>query len=53
MSGFEKFKEQLPNKETFYSLLISKQLVKKNINMFLMFGTNLKLKRQKMITIYI
>ena len=39
MSSFEKFKEQLPNKETFYSLL--------------MFGTNLKLKRQKMITIYI
>ena len=42
MSDFEKFKEQLPNKEKFYSSLIGKKLVTEEINMFLMFGTNLK-----------
>ena len=38
----EKFKEQLPSKEKFYSLLTGKKLVIQNMNMFLKFGTNLK-----------
>ena len=42
MSDFEKFKEQLPNKEKFYSSLTGKKLVTKNMNLFLRFGTNLK-----------
>ena len=42
MSGFEKFKEQLPNKEKFCSTLTGKKIVTKNMNMFLRFGTNLK-----------
>ena len=42
MSDFEKLKEQLPSKERFYSLLIGKKLVTEKINMFLMFGANLK-----------
>ena len=42
MSDFKKFEEQLPRKENFYSSLTSKKLVAKNMNMFLMFGINLK-----------
>ena len=42
MSEFETFKEELPSKEMFYSFLISKMLLTKNMNMFLMFGINLK-----------
>ena len=42
MSDFEKLKEQLPSKEKFYSSLIGKKLVTEKINMFLIFGTNLK-----------
>ena len=42
MSDFEKFKEQLPSKENFYSLLTVKKLVTKNMNMFLRFGINFK-----------
>ena len=42
MSDFEKFKEELPSKENFCSLLKGKKLVTKNIIMFLRFGTNLK-----------
>ena len=42
MSDFEKFKEQLPSKENFYSLLTVKRLVTKNMNMFLRFGINFK-----------
>ena len=40
---FENFKEQLPSKEKFYSLLKKqiKKIVTKNMNMF-MFGINLK-----------
>ena len=45
MSDFEKFKEQLPSKENFYSLLTVKRLVTKNMNMFLRFGINFKWKR--------
>ena len=45
MNDFEKFKEQLPSKEKFYSLLTGKKLVIQNMNMFLKFGTNLKWKR--------
>ena len=44
MSNFEKFKEQLPSKEKFYISLKGKKIVTKNINLFLMFGTNLKRK---------
>ena len=32
ISDFEKFKEQLPNKEKFYSLLTGKEIVTKNMN---------------------
>ena len=42
MSDFEKFKEQLPSKEKFYSSLTGKKLVTKDMDMFLRFGTNLK-----------
>ena len=42
MSNFEKFKEELPSKEKFYSSLTDRKISAKNMNMFLMFGTNLK-----------
>ena len=42
MSNFDKFKEQLPSKEKFYSSLTGKKIVTKNMNMFLRFETNLK-----------
>ena len=42
MSDFEKFKEQLANKENFYSSLRGKKLVTKNMIMFIRFETNLK-----------
>ena len=42
MNDFEKFKEKLPSKEKFYSLLTDRKLLTKNMNMFLMFGINLK-----------
>ena len=43
MSDFETFKEELPSKEKFYSLLTGKKkLVTESMNMFLRFGTNLK-----------
>ena len=45
MSDFEKFKEELPSKEKFYSSLAGKK--------FLMFATNLKWKRWTIITICI
>ena len=41
MSNFEKFKD-LPCKEKFYCSVAGKNLVTKNMNMFLRFGTNLK-----------
>ena len=41
MSDFEKFKE-LPSEEKFYSSLTGNKNSDKNINMFLMFGTNPK-----------
>ena len=34
MSDFEKFKEELPSKEKFYSSLQLKKIVTKNMNMF-------------------
>ena len=49
MSDFEKFKEELPRKEKFYSSLTDRKLVTKNMNMFLMFGKSLKWKRWKII----
>ena len=47
MSDFQKFKEALTNKEKFYSSLTNRsdkvyELVTKNMNLFLMFGMNLK-----------
>ena len=48
MSHFEKFKEELPSKEKFYSSLTGKKkkkkkkLVTKNMVMFLRLGTNLE-----------
>ena len=42
MSGFEKFKEVLSSKETFYSSLADKKSVIKSMNMFLRFRINLK-----------
>ena len=45
MTGFEKFKEELTSKEKFYRYLTDRK-----INMFLMFGKNLKWKQWKIIT---
>ena len=43
MTDFKKFEEPLPSKEKFYSSLTGKKnLVTKNMIMFLRFGTNLK-----------
>ena len=42
MSGFEKFKEELPRKEVFYNSLTSKKIGSRTMNMFLRFGTNLE-----------
>ena len=47
MSNFQNFKEVLTSKETFYSSLTNRsdkiyELVTKNMNLFLMFGMNLK-----------
>ena len=44
MNDFEKFKEELPSRKRFYSLLLSKKIVTKSMNMFLRFGINLKCK---------
>ena len=44
MSGFEKFKEKLPSKGKFYSLLKDKKLVIKSMSMVLGFGIHLKWK---------
>ena len=41
MNDFEKFKEELPSKEKFYSSLTNKKIMAKNMNIFLRFGTNL------------
>ena len=42
MSDFEKFKEELPRKEDFYSSLTGKKLVTKTMNIILRFGITLK-----------
>ena len=42
MNDFEKFKEELPSDEKFYSFLTSKKLVIKSMNIFLRFRINLK-----------
>ena len=42
MNDFEKFKEELPSKETFYSLLTGRKIVIRNRNMLLMFRIHLK-----------
>ena len=42
MNDFETLKEQLSGKEKFYSSLTGKKLIRKNMNMFLRFGTSLK-----------
>ena len=53
MSDFEKFKEELPRKEDFYSSLIGKKLVTKTMNIILRFGITLKWKRWKIIMFYL
>ena len=42
VNDFEKFKEELPSKETFYSLLTGRKIVIRNRNMLLMFRIHLK-----------
>ena len=42
MSDVEKFKEELPSKEKFDSLLTGKKILAKNMIIFLSFGSNLK-----------
>ena len=50
MTNFEKIKEELPSKGNFYSLLTDKNLVTKNMNLFLMFGKKLKLKKKERLS---
>ena len=50
MTNFEKIKEELPSKGNFYSLLTDKKLVAKNMNLFLMFGKKLKLKKKEKLS---
>ena len=45
MSDFEKFNEELSSKEKFYSSLTGKKNSDKEYDMFLKFGTKLKLER--------
>ena len=42
MSDFENLKKEFSSKEEFNSSLTTEKLVTKNLNMFLMFGINLK-----------
>ena len=42
MSDFQKFREELPGKERFYSSLTDRKISDKEYNMFLMFSINLK-----------
>ena len=42
MTDFEKFKEELPSKENFYSSLTNRKLLTKHMNMLLMFEKNFK-----------
>ena len=50
MKDFEKFKEQLPNKDECQSSLIGEKVVTKMMNVFLKFGINLKWERWKITT---
>ena len=50
MSDYEKFKEELPSKEKFYSSLTGKEIVTKNTSIILGLGIILKWKQQKIIT---
>ena len=50
MSDFEKFQEKFPSKEMFYSYYLIEALLTNNMNMFSMFGINLKWKRWKIVT---
>ena len=45
MEDFEKFKEQLPNKDECHSSLTGDKVVTKMMNVFLKFGINLKWER--------
>ena len=49
ISDFEKFKEELPSKEKFYSSLTDRKIMTKNMNMFLKLGINLKWKQREII----
>ena len=42
MTDFERFKEELPSKEKFYSPLTVQNICEKYMNILLTFGTNLK-----------
>ena len=54
MSDFEKFKEELPSKEKFYSPLTDRKISDKEyMNTFLMFGINLQWKWWKIIVTFI
>ena len=54
MSDFEKFKEELPIKEKFYSPLTYRKISEKEyLNTFLMFGINLQWKWWKIIVTFI
>ena len=49
MSNFKKFKEHLPNKKKIYRSMTVEKLVKKGMDLFLRFVTDLKGNRSKFI----
>ena len=53
MGNFEKFKEQLPSKEKFYSSLTSKKISDKKYEHVLQVSNNFEMKIRKIITICI
>ena len=50
MSDFEKFKEELPSKEMFYSSLTNRKITDKEYEHVVIFKINLKWKQWKIIT---
>ena len=50
INDFEKFKEELPSKERFYSSLTNRKINDEEYELFLMFGINLKWKNLKIIS---
>ena len=49
-SDFEKFKEQLRSNQNIYSLWTGKKILRKRMNIFLMFSINFKGKQRQIIT---